>query len=54
MKFLGSVLVYLLLGVLLFAGIILMMKGNLWLLIVSLLGYLIVLAKAGCLPSGGH
>jgi hypothetical protein len=54
MTFLGSILVYLLLGVVLFAGIILMMKGSLWLLIVGLLGYAIVLAKAGCLPSGGH
>lgn len=54
MKFLASIVVYVVLAILLFAGIILMMKGNLWLLIVGLIGYALMVAKAGCLPSGGH
>jgi hypothetical protein len=50
MKFLASIIVYLLIGVVLGWGILLAMKGNLWFLVVSLLVYLVAFAKLGCLP----
>jgi hypothetical protein len=54
MKFLASILVYLLLAGLLFAGILSLMKGSAWLLIAGLIGYVIMLAKFGCLSTGEH
>lgn len=50
MKFLASVFVYLLIGLVLSWGILLTFKGNYWFLIVSLLAYIVAFAKIGCLP----
>jgi len=49
MKFLWSVFVYLLMGVILAWGILLMMHGKPWLLIAATLAYILALAKLGCL-----
>jgi hypothetical protein len=46
-----SLIVYLLIGVVLGAGIFLMMKGSLWLLLLGLLVYFILFIKYGCLSS---
>ena len=45
-----ALLVYLLMGLVLGYGILLTVKGNPWLLLVSLLGYFVLVAKIGCLP----
>lgn len=50
MKFVAAVAVYLLIGAVLSWGILLAMKGSLWLLIVGLLVYVVAFAKIGCLP----
>jgi hypothetical protein len=50
MKFIASVVVYLLIGAVIGWGILMAMKGNLWFLIVSLVVYLAAVAKLGCLP----
>jgi hypothetical protein len=39
-------------GLVLGYGILLTVKGNPWLLVVSLLAYLVLVAKIGCLPKG--
>ena len=50
MKFLASVVVYLLIALMLSWGILLTIKGNYWFLIVSVLAYVLAFAKLGCLP----
>ena len=50
MKFLLAILAYLLIGAVLGWGILLAVKGNLWLLIVSFLAYAVAFGKLGCLP----
>jgi len=49
MKLLLSVLVYLLIGVVLAWGILLMMHGKPWLLIAAAIAYIVAVAKLGCL-----
>ena len=49
MKFLISVVVYLLIGALLSWGILLMMHGKPWLLIGVAVAYILAVAKLGCL-----
>ena len=49
MKFLLSIVVYLLIGALLAWGILLMMHGKPWLLIGGLVAYIVAVAKVGCL-----
>lgn len=49
MKFLLSIVVYLLIGALLCWGILLMMHGKPWLLIGGLVAYIVAVAKMGCL-----
>ncbi len=49
MKFCLAVLVYLLIAVVLGAGILLLIAGKPWLLIASMLAYIIAFAKIGCL-----
>ena len=50
MKFLAAIFVYALISVILGAGILMAMKGSLWLLIAGLAVYVITFAKVGCLP----
>jgi len=54
MKFLLSIIAYLLISLILGWGILLAVKGNPWLLIVSFLGYAYAFAKLGCLPGKSH
>jgi len=49
MRFLMSVVVYLLIGALLSWGILLMMHGKPWLLIGVAVAYVLAVAKLGCL-----
>ncbi len=48
MKFYMSLVVYLLIGLVLGWGILLMTKGSPWLLVVAALTYVISFAKIGC------
>jgi len=54
MKLLWSVIAYLVIAVILGAGLILTMKGSPWLLIVGLLAYVVAFGKIGCLPKKSH
>jgi hypothetical protein len=54
MKFVWSVVVYLLLGVLLAWGILQAMKGSFLMLAVVGIGYVVALGKIGCLPKQSH
>jgi len=54
MKFLAAMSAYLAMGLVLGAGILLTVKGNPWLLIVGILGYLVTLGTIGCLPQKSH
>lgn len=50
MNFLASIVLYLLTGFALGWGMLLAVKGNLWLLAAGLLVYVLALTKIGCLP----
>jgi len=54
MKFLAGIVAYLVIGLLLGWGILLAVKGEAWLLVVSLFAYAIAFAKLGCLPKKSH
>jgi hypothetical protein len=54
MKFLSAMLTYLVMGLALGCGILLTVKGNPWLLIVGILGYLVALGVIGCIPEKSH
>lgn len=49
MKFFMSIVVYLLLAAVLGWGILLMVHGSPWLLIVASLAYVVAFAKIGCM-----
>ena len=48
MKFILATVVYLLIGVVLAWGILLMLAGKPWLLVAALVCYLLAFAKIGC------
>ena len=52
MKFLGALIVYLAMVVVLGYGLILAVKGNYWLLGVGFLAYTAAFFRIGCLPPG--
>jgi hypothetical protein len=54
MKFLLAIVAYLFIALVLGWGILLAVKGQLWLLIVGFLAYLFAFAKLGCLPTKSH
>ena len=54
MKFLLAILAYVVISILLGLGILLVFKGNPWLLIVGFLAYAVAFAKLGCLPGKSH
>jgi hypothetical protein len=54
MKFLMAILAYLVIGAVLGWGILLTVKGNPWLLIVSFIAYVVAFGKLGCLPKKSH
>jgi hypothetical protein len=49
MKFLLAMLVWLIMGAVIAAGILMAIKGSIWLLIISLLAFIVMVAKIGCL-----
>lgn len=51
MKFIMALLTYLGIAGLLGCGILLAIRGNPWLLIISFLGYATLFALCGCLPA---
>lgn len=51
MKFFAAIVAYVLIGLILGAGIYEAVKGHLWMLGVAVLVYVIAFAKIGCLPS---
>lgn len=51
MKFYAAIVAYLLIGLILGAGIYEVMEGHFWLLAVGAVVYVIAFAKLGCLPS---
>jgi hypothetical protein len=54
MKFVLGIVVYLLIGVVLGAGMLQAVKGSPWLLIFGLLAYVIGFGRIGCLPKKSH
>jgi F0F1-type ATP synthase assembly protein I len=54
MKFLLAIVAYLVIGLVLGWGIMLLVKGEPWLLIVGFLAYTLAFAKLGCLPDKSH
>lgn len=52
MKLFAAIVAYLLIGVVLGAGIYEVMMGHFWLLAVGVIVYVVAFAKIGCLPSG--
>ena len=50
MKFIASIVAFLLIALVLGAGIYEAVEGHFWLLAVGLLVYLLAFAKLGCLP----
>jgi len=51
MKFYASIVTYLVIGLVLGAGIYGAVKGHLWFLAAGVIVYVIAFAKLGCLPS---
>ena len=54
MKFLMAILVYLVIGLILGAGMIMAVKGKPSLLIVGFIAYAVAFGKIGCLPKKSH
>ena len=54
MKFVSSIVVYVLIGAAISWGILEIFKGNYWILPVAVLAYLAFLTKIGCSPPKGH
>jgi len=48
MKFVLSIATYLVMGLILAAGILLAVKGSFWLLIAGFVTYMVLLTKFGC------
>ena len=49
MKFAMAILVYVLIGLVLSAGILLLLAGKPWLFIIALLAYIVAFGKIGCM-----
>jgi hypothetical protein len=54
MKFLGAIIAYLLIALVLAWGILLAVNGSFWLLAVTFLAYVVAFVNIGCLPSKRH
>jgi len=54
MKFLMAILAYVLIGLVLGAGMLMTVKGKPWLLIVGFIAYVVAFGKIGCLPKKTH
>jgi hypothetical protein len=51
MKFFAAIVAYLLIGLVLGAGIYEAVQGHLWILAAGVIVYVVAFAKLGCLPS---
>lgn len=49
MKFLLAILVWLIMGAVIGAGILMAFKGSVWLLLLATLAFVVMVAKIGCL-----
>jgi len=54
MKFFMAIAAYLVIGFVLGWGILLAVRGNLWLLIAGFLAYVVAFGRIGCLPKKSH
>jgi hypothetical protein len=54
MKFWMAVLAYLAIGAVLGFGMIMAVKGHIWLLLVGFIAYVVAFGKLGCLPKSSH
>jgi hypothetical protein len=54
MKFLMSIVVYLIIGLVLGLGMLQTVHGKPWLLVIGLIAYTVAFAKMGCLPKDSH
>ena len=54
MKFIGSVIAYLVIGFVLGWGILEVVHGHYWLLIAGVIVYVVSFGKIGCLPPKSH
>lgn len=57
MKFLMAMLAWVVMALFIGTGMYLVMKGSIWLFVLSLLGFVFMVAKFGCLPpknQGSH
>lgn len=54
MKLLWAIIAYVVIGIILGWGMILMMKGSPWLLVIGFLAYVVAFGKIGCLPKKSH
>lgn len=54
MKFLATIVAYLLIAFVLGWGILLAVKGSFWLLAGAAVAYVVAFARIGCLPSKSH
>jgi hypothetical protein len=50
MKFFGAIIAYLVIGIILGMGILHAVKGSFWMLGISLLAYIVIFARIGCIP----
>ena len=54
MKFLGAIVAYAVMALILGWGILQAVHGSYWLLVFGTLGYLTLFGKLGCLPPKSH
>ncbi len=51
MKFFWAIVTYGVMGLILCAGILQAVRGSFWLLTIAFLGYVLLLARLGCMPA---
>ncbi len=54
MRFLGAIVAYLLIALVLGWGILLAVRGSYWLLAAAFLTYVVAFARIGCVPPKKH
>jgi hypothetical protein len=54
MRFLLGIIVYLIIGLVLGLGMLQVVHGKPWLLLIALIAYVVAFGKIGCLPKDSH
>jgi hypothetical protein len=54
MKFLLAIVAYVIIGLVLGIGLVMVMKGNPWLFVAGFIAYVVAFGKIGCLPKKSH